>query len=339
SVLEPELDADRLGAFLADILGNRAGAFEPVAFLAPENVAEAGLALALSPGVHPVAEGAGAAGPGGNGPDLGLLVVGEDVGEYLEAGAAEMLRHFLHDDRVAQIRLVRAVFAHGFVVRDAREGLRYRFAVGKSLEDAAHNRLHGGEHVLLFHEAHFEVELVELAWQAVGARVLVAETGRDLEIAIESRHHDELFVDLRSLRQRVELAGMDARRHEEVAGAFRRRCRQDRGGKFGKASLPHPLAHFGDDLRARDDIPVQRLTAQVEEAVFETNVLRIVRLAEDRQWKLFCLRQDLHLPRKDLHLAGRQIRVYGLCRACLYLAVDADHPFAANFLGSGEAGR
>src|SRR5690606_23274333 len=59
---EAELRADRLGAFLADIPGDGAGAFQLAALLAPEDVAEARLALALRPAVHAVAEGARAAG-------------------------------------------------------------------------------------------------------------------------------------------------------------------------------------------------------------------------------------------------------------------------------------
>ena len=62
------------------------------------------------------------------------------------------------------------------------------------------------EDVFLRDEAHLEVELVELARQTVGARILVAEAGRDLEIAVEAGDHQELLVLLRSLRQGVELA-------------------------------------------------------------------------------------------------------------------------------------
>jgi hypothetical protein len=49
------------------------------------------------------------------------------------------------------------------------------------------------------------------------ARVLVAETGRDLEILVEARDHQKLLELLRRLRQRVELARMQPRGHEEVA--------------------------------------------------------------------------------------------------------------------------
>src|SRR5690349_23654496 len=45
---------------------------------------------------------------------------------------------------------------------------------------------------------------------AVGAGVLVAEAGRDLEVAVEARDHDQLLEHLRRLRERVELTRMDA---------------------------------------------------------------------------------------------------------------------------------
>ena len=94
-----------------------------------------------------------------------------------------------------------------------------------------------GENVFLRDEAHLDVELVEFALEAVGARVFVAEAGRDLEIAVEARHHQQLLVHLRRLRQRVELARMQARGHEEVARAFRRGSRQDRRREFVEARL------------------------------------------------------------------------------------------------------
>ena len=97
-----------------------------------------------------------------------------------------MLGHRLHLDRVAEVGLVGAVFAHRLAIGDARKLLRDRLAVGEGLEHAADHRLHRREHVVLRDEAHLHVELVELAGQPVGARVLVAEAWRDLEIAVEA---------------------------------------------------------------------------------------------------------------------------------------------------------
>ncbi len=152
--------------------------------------------------------------------------------------------HVLHLDRIAQVRLVGAVLGDRLVVGNARPPLRDALLAavgmdaGELLEDAGNHRLHGGEDVVLLDEAHLHVELIELARQAVGARVLVAEARRDLEIAVEARHHQQLLVLLRGLRQRVELAGVDARGDEEVARAFRRRCRQDRRRELEEARPP-----------------------------------------------------------------------------------------------------
>ena len=171
------------------------------------------------------------------------------------------------------------------------------------------------ENVVLRDEAHLHVELVELARQPVGARVLVAEAWRDLEIAVEARHHDELLELLRRLRQRVEFSRMQPRRHQKVARALRRGGGQDRRLELVEAGGAHQLAHLRHDRDAAHDVAVQRLAAQIEEAVFEPRVLRIIRLAENRQRQLRRLRKNLDLAREDLDLAGRQIGVQRVRRA------------------------
>src|SRR3546814_5867123 len=75
-----------------------------------------------------------------------------------------------------------------------------RPAVCKLLEHARQHRLDRVEDVILRHEAHLEVELIEFAGRAVGARILVAKAGRDLEIAVEARDHQ---IGRASCRERV----------------------------------------------------------------------------------------------------------------------------------------
>ena len=154
-----------------------------------------------------------------------------------------MLGDVLHHDRIAQVGLVGAIFAHRFGVRDARPGRgRDRLAARELLEHAPYHRLHRSKNIVLLDEAHFDVELVEFARQAVGAGILVAKAGRDLEIAIEARDHQKLLVLLGRLRQRVELAGMQTRRHEEIARAFRARRGEDRRLELEKSLPLHPSA-------------------------------------------------------------------------------------------------
>ena len=172
-----------------------------------------------------------------------------------------MLRHVLHDEWIAKVRLVGPVFAHRFGVGNARPGGgRDGLAASEFLKRTPNHRLHRVENVLLLDEAHLDVELVELARQPVGAWVLVAKAGRDLKIAIEARHHQELLVLLRRLRQRVELARMDARRHEEVARAFRTRGGEDRGLELEEPLPFHSSAKRINDLAPQHDVPVELLT-------------------------------------------------------------------------------
>src|SRR5690242_21379003 len=59
-------------------------------------------------------------------------------------------------------------------------------------------------------------------------RSFVAEAARDLVVAVEARHHQDLLEQLRALRQRVELAFVHARRDQEIARALGRGLGQDR---------------------------------------------------------------------------------------------------------------
>ncbi len=244
-----------------------------------------------------------------------------------------MLRHVLHDERIAQVGLVGPVFAHGFRIGNARPRRgRDRLAASELLERAAYHRLHRVEDVLLLDEAHFDVELVEFAGQAVGARVLIAKTGRDLEIAVEARHHQELLVLLGRLRQRVELARMDARRHKEVARPFGARRGEDRGLELEEPLPFHPPAKRVNDLTAQHDVLVKFLAPEIEEPVPEPRVLRIGLIAEHRQRQIAGRPQDFDLAEVNLDEAGGHFGVFGAGRTLAHLAVDADHEFRTQFL-------
>ena len=134
------------------------------------------------------------------------LPAGNRLREHGEAGLAEDLRHVDRANRIAQIRLVGAERGHRLFVRDARKRRRRDLPVGKLRKQIRQHRLDRAEHVVLLDERHLEIELVELAGRPIGPRIFVAEARRDLKIAIEARHHQQLLELLRRLRQRVELA-------------------------------------------------------------------------------------------------------------------------------------
>ena len=88
-------------------------------------------------------------------------------------------------------------------------------------------------------ERHLAVDLGELGL-AVGAEVFIAEALHNLEVAVEAGHHEQLLEGLGRLRQGVELAMAEARRHHEVAGALRRGADQHGGFNLHKADVVQP---------------------------------------------------------------------------------------------------
>src|SRR5262249_15923834 len=107
---EPELFAQCAGALRPEILRDRSRA--ALLAVAPEDIAETGLTLALGPFVHAVAKRAIAALGRRNAPYLDLWIGGDHAGKNLEARATEVRSDVLHPDGVAQIRLVGSVLPH-----------------------------------------------------------------------------------------------------------------------------------------------------------------------------------------------------------------------------------
>ena len=195
-----------------------------------------------------------------------------------------------------------------------------------------------GEDLVLRRIGHLDVHLVELAGAAVGARGLVAEAGGDLEVLVEARDHQELLEHLRRLRKGVEHAAVDAARHEVVARALGRGGGQDRRLELVESLLPHLLAEEADDFRTEDDVLVELLAAKVEEAVLESDILRLVGLfvgdVEGRH-----LRGRLHheLVRLDLDLACWQLGIDRVGSPELNLACHGDDGLEVRLYGRRSA--
>lgn len=185
-------------------------------------------------------------------------------------------------------------------------------AAAELLEQLGHELLDRLEDVLLLDEAHLDVELVELARRAVGAGVLVAEAGRDLEVAVEAGDHQQLLELLRGLRQGVELAGVHPGGHHVVARALGGGGGQDRRRHLVEAHRRHLLAHRGDHGRAQHDVAVHALAAQVQEAVLQAPLLVDPVLGVDGEGQGLGRAEQLDLGDLDLDLAGGQVGVHVL---------------------------
>ena len=172
-------------------------------------------------------------------------------------------------------------------------------------------------------ERHLDVDLRELRL-TIGAQVFVAETADDLEIPVRARDHQELLEELRRLRQRVELAGMDAARHEIIARAFRRRLPEDRRFDFPEPVGVEIPADRPRHPMAQSDVLLEPASPQIEIAVPQTHVLGHGRVFGDLKRRRLRLVEHADLAGEDLDLAGRELRVDGLVRAALHHALHAD---------------
>ena len=75
---------------------------------------------------------------------------------------------------------------------------------------------------------------------------------------------------------------MDAARHQIVTRALGAGCREDRRLELEEALVCHAAAQAVDDLAALHDVVVNAITAKIEEAILEPDVLGIFGIAEHR---------------------------------------------------------
>ncbi len=149
------------------------------------------------------------------------------------------------------VGLVAAIVFHGVRPRHTRQfGQVY---IENGLEQVTGHTFEHIQYVFLFYKGHLAVDLGELRL-AVGTQVLVAEALDNLEVTVESAHHEQLLQYLRALRQCVELPGIHAARYDKVTCAFRCRVDKDRCLHLKEALFVQVAAYFKSHLVAQLEV-------------------------------------------------------------------------------------
>ena len=170
---------------------------------------------------------------------------------------------------------------------------------------------------------------------AVGTQVFVAEALGDLVVTVETRHHQQLFEQLRRLWQREELARMNAARHEVVACTFRRGAGQHRGFDVDEALRVEITANAHSDLITQAQVALHHRTAQVDNAVGQAHVFAdvfVVNLERRRSGGV----QDFDFFGKDFDFAGNHFVVGCTFGTVAHAAGNAQNVFVAGGIGSGK---
>ena len=227
-----------------------------------------------------------------------------------EHGEAAVLDHFgkitdLHAE--ADIGLIGAVTLHDLFVGISGNG-HGKIDIHGLKEQSVDIALRHGQDVLHVHEAHFQVDLGELRL-TVCTEVLVAEATGDLHVAVKACHHGQLLVQLGRLGQSVEGAGMHAGGYQVVSGSLGSGTDEVGGLDLDKAVLIEIVT--GDLCHAvtEHQILLQLTAAEIQIAVFQTDVLGGLAVVDDLKGRHLALAQDRHGVRIDLHLAGGDLRI------------------------------
>ena len=247
------------------------------------------------------------------------------LGKELEAGTAHDVGDVHQLQTEAGIGLVHTVAAHGFFILHAREGTGDVHA-HDVVEHAGHEVFGHGHDLFLVHEAHLDIHLGEFGL-AVGTQVFVTEAAHDLEVAVETAHHEQLLEQLGRLRQGVELAGVETAGHQEVAGAFGRGLGEHRGLHFQEAVVVQLAADGLGHLVAQAQVGLHARTAQVQITPGQAQVLTGVAAFFDGEGRGLGGVEQLPLMHHHFDGAGDQVGVSHALGTGTHHARDGQHVF------------
>ncbi len=108
---------------------------------------------------------------------------------------------------------------------------------------------------------------------AIGTAIFVPKAFRNLEIALDSRYHQQLFKLLRGLGEGIEVACNQSAWHQIIASAFRRAFNKNRCFDFKEATIIEEIAHQFDHLMSKFKPIVHRRPSNVEVAIFQSHSL------------------------------------------------------------------
>ena len=255
--------------------------------------------------------------------------------EHLELACREDLGHVCELESEPRVGAIGAVALHRLGPGHAPK--RNRQVVSGLVHDLAHDVFHQRHDVVGLDEAHLDVDLGELRL-AVRTQVLVAEAARDLVVALDAAHHQQLLEELRRLGQRVELAGVHAARDDEVARAFRRGLGQYRRLDLHEPAMLERLAEALCDavaqLQRREDLGAP----DVEIAPLQARQLVGVDPRLDLERRRLGAVEHRRRGDDDLDLARGHVGVLGALGAPAHLSVEQHDPLGAHLLGGHERG-
>ena len=184
--------------------------------------------------------------------------------EYFQLFAFHQFGQLGEFERHAHIGFVRTIVEHGIGKQHTREIAEFHAqSVFKHLLGHAFGDVHD---FVFVQERSFDIDLSKFRL-AVGTQIFVAEAFGDLVITVETGHHQQLFKQLRRLRQGEKLARVYAARHQIIARTFGGGTGEHRGFNVDKALRVQITAHAHRHLVTQAQVALHGRAAQINHAV------------------------------------------------------------------------
>ena len=213
----------------------------------------------------------------------------------------------------AAVRFIAAVSANCLAISKPIER-RFDLDIARGLEDRRQHSFGNLENVVGRDERRFDIDLGKLRLP-VGAQIFVTETFGNLKIFLHAGDHQQLFVLLWRLWQRVKLSGHEPAGHQKIACAFRSTL-----GKNWCFHFHKPLAVKKIARRVRNPVTQAQITRETRPPEIEIPLghsqIFILRLSINREGQIICAVKDRQLARNDFDFACGKVGVFRTRRPC-----------------------
>ena len=152
-------------------------------------------------------------------------------------------------------------------------------------------------------------------------------------IPVEPGAHQQLLEQLWGLRQSIETARINTRRHQVVAGAFWGAGRQGWRFNVQEALVVEVVVHGLEDLTAGDDGFLHFRPAQVQITILELGFLSSINAISNIKWRGLGLIQNLRGLNLDFDFSGFHLGIDGFRRPRSHGTGGFNYIFAPHGVG------
>ena len=191
--------------------------------------------------------------------------------EYHKIGTCHNIGNIFQLHAEAYIGLIGTKALHCLCIGHSGQG-QLDIYVHQILEYLLHHSFVDIHDIFDFHEGQLHVHLCKFGL-SVRTQILVTEAFRNLIVSVHTGNHQKLLIQLRGLRQTIEIAGVYAGRYEIVSCAFGCGFAQNRSFNLQKALFIQEVSHHLYNLMTQHQIFQLRRSSQIQITIFQTQII------------------------------------------------------------------